>query len=169
MVSQQRSSQGSLCLDIDKLNMGAKRAKKNGIQKERGEKFKNALGVISEEKTQKEAELILECAKNLGLEMPIGVQKTGEVLVDKLSKGLLGIRGKSVGRFIRDTIRERSINIICLQETLCDSWNDKIMSSIWDMDSHGWFIQNSRGHSGGLMVSWDKELFKGVGFAHDEG
>ncbi|KAK1403272.1 hypothetical protein POM88_002877 [Heracleum sosnowskyi] len=122
LLSQQRSSQGSLCLNIGKLNMGAKRGRprkkarltKNpfdlgsnirrlggGIIKKRStlnqlgnkekskESCKKVLCVIPQEKSQHEAEQILECAKSLGLEMLMGVEETNKIIGEKINKGVL--------------------------------------------------------------------------------
>lgn len=40
-------------------------------------------------------------------------------------------------------------------------------NSMWNSDLHDWIYQNSRGLSGGLTCSWDKNLYTCVGFAQD--
>lgn len=46
-------------------------------------------------------------------------------------------------------VKKRRINILCIQETKCSSWNDTLKKSIWDLNSHDWVVQNSKGLSGG--------------------
>lgn len=86
-----------------------------------------------------------------------------------LTWNVRGVSGKGVCRFIRESVSENRVNILCLQETLCDSWNVKLKNAIWDMDQHGQLIQNSKGHSGGLTISWELDSFIGVGLAQDDG
>lgn len=36
---------------------------------------------------------------------------------------------------------------------------------IWELEQQGWISQKSEGLSGGLLLSWDNELFSGISFA----
>ncbi|KAK1347753.1 hypothetical protein POM88_055030 [Heracleum sosnowskyi] len=64
---------------------------------------------------------------------------------------------------VKHTALKNQTNIICLQETKCSNWSQSMQNDIWDVADHGWAIQNSEGFSGGLLTSWDKDLFEEVG------
>lgn len=48
--------------------------------------------------------------------------------------------------------------MIFLQETMCSTASDALIDRIYDIYMHGWVSSSStglRGHSGGLITSWD--------------
>lgn len=82
------------------------------------------------------------------------------------SWNIRGIRNLALRRHLRDLLRKRQVEVLCIQETKCSSnWDDKLKNSVWDLNSHDWIIQNSEGLSRGLPISWDSLVFKCKGFA----
>lgn len=59
---------------------------------------------------------------------------------------------------IRTLIKESRTNILLLQETKCGIWSTELIDSIWDSNLSSWLSVNSIGNSGGLLVSWSKQI-----------
>lgn len=56
-------------------------------------------------------------------------------------------------------IRDSKANILFLQETKCEEWSHDMLEKLWDSDIHDWQAVDSIGASGGLLISWNKQLF----------
>lgn len=60
---------------------------------------------------------------------------------------------------VRKLVTESKSNILFFQETRCSVWSNQLMDSIWDSNLYDWEAVNSRGNSGGLLISWKKQVF----------
>lgn len=49
-----------------------------------------------------------------------------------------------------------------MQEIKCSKISQNMKNDIWDYEEHGWAIQESEGAFGGLITSWDKDLFEEI-------
>lgn len=50
--------------------------------------------------------------------------------------------------------------ILLLQETKCDTLGENIKNFLWSSKEHSWLDSPVRGLSGGLLTSWNNNLFK---------
>lgn len=69
-----------------------------------------------------------------------------------------GINKKIATRNLRKLVRETKASILLCQETKNQRWSDSLLEEIWDSTNHGWLVVNSEGASGGLLISWDKQI-----------
>lgn len=65
-------------------------------------------------------------------------------------------------RNIKSHIRNNNVNLLCLQETKCSTWDNSKKNSIWDANSHGWIEVPPIGLSGGLLITWDLDLYQHI-------
>lgn len=87
------------------------------------------------------------------------------MVINLLYRNIRGVNNRVFRKNVRDLVTHKKINLLCLQETKCNLWNEEIKNSIWDISAHGWITQNSEGMSGGLAISWDKSMFKCTSYA----
>lgn len=85
-----------------------------------------------------------------------------------LSWNVRGLNNSLAKRIVREFIGKYNFNILCIQETKVERWDDRVKNMTWDANIHGWACQNSRGLSGGLVTTWDKSHFRCLGFAQDK-
>ncbi|KAJ9565542.1 hypothetical protein OSB04_001508 [Centaurea solstitialis] len=86
-----------------------------------------------------------------------GLLKVGKAIV--LSWNLNGL-GKGEKRlWINDTVMQRNIGILCLQETKTSVQQEWQISSIWRGKSVGFVSLDAIGNSAGILTVWDTNLF----------
>ncbi|KAK1365197.1 hypothetical protein POM88_040758 [Heracleum sosnowskyi] len=85
-----------------------------------------------------------------------------------LSWNIRGFNNLVARKNVKSTVVRKKVNILCLQETKCSSWNTNLESTIWEDESHQWLSQNAEGLSGGLAVSWDTIVFQYMGHAQSK-
>lgn len=76
-----------------------------------------------------------------------------------LSWNVIGIRNIVAKGSLNYLLKKKKVKVPCIQETKCSSWDDSLKNSVWDLNSHDWVFQNSKGLSGGLATSWDNTSF----------
>lgn len=75
--------------------------------------------------------------------------------IQLLSWNCRGINSDISRRHLKEILRIKQCQVLCLQETKCDSWSPILKDSIWDLRLHDWITVDSIGLSGGLALSWD--------------
>lgn len=63
------------------------------------------------------------------------------VVMKNLSMLSWNVRGTCSARsrrMIKDVVLEHKINLLCLQETKCSSWNSSLVSAVWKNTNCGW-------------------------------
>lgn len=85
-----------------------------------------------------------------------------------LSWNCKGINNKLSRKCIRSYKDRVKANIVCLQETKCQSWNKFFGRQIWGSSENAWVVQDSQGLSGGLACAWDSCKYRCLGFAQDK-
>lgn len=50
-------------------------------------------------------------------------------------------------------------NVLMLQETKCKSWSETMIESVWNLQDHIWVEVPAARLSGGLVISWERNLF----------
>lgn len=76
-----------------------------------------------------------------------------------LSWNIRGMKKSKNKRNLRDLIRKLGPNIICVQETLMSVFLDKVLEQICNEGNVKAIYQAASGHSGGLLICWDSELY----------
>ncbi|KAK1403676.1 hypothetical protein POM88_003281 [Heracleum sosnowskyi] len=157
------------------FDMGLSRKKKlksfKNVKRAKDKSLSNSLGPVlrpmletKERDNLVEAEQILKCADDLGLT----VQGPREENLKLLSWNCRGVHNTVSRGNIKELVRKHRVNILCLQETKCEVWDDLLKNSIWDCGSHGWIVQSSVGFSGGFICSWDSSEFSCIGLAQNQ-
>ena len=83
--------------------------------------------------------------------------------MDKISILSWNIRGASNlvnRRNIRAVVQECKAPVLCVQETKCPHWNEKMIITLGMGSDVGWLDSPSLGLSGGLLLAWDKSIVK---------
>ncbi|KAK1371239.1 hypothetical protein POM88_037331 [Heracleum sosnowskyi] len=112
-----------------------------------------------------EAGQILKCAEDLGLSFQGNREEVVKSIASQLDEG---IKRSVVRGNINESVTLHSVNILCLQETKCETWDNVMKNSIWDKNSHGWVVQRSVGNSSGLACSWDSSIFSCIGISQSQ-
>lgn len=71
-----------------------------------------------------------------------------------------GLNNKIAIKNVRKLLKESKANILFIQETKRGDWSDRGIDELWNFADHGWVVVNSIGAARGLLVSWDKQMFK---------
>jgi exonuclease III len=61
---------------------------------------------------------------------------------------------------LRDYLRKESIDVICLQETIKQSFTDQELKSIEPGETFHWSWVSASGHSGGLLLGFRDSVFE---------
>ncbi|KEH25499.1 endonuclease/exonuclease/phosphatase family protein [Medicago truncatula] len=72
-----------------------------------------------------------------------------------VSWNIRGLGGVEKKREVRSLLKEKSLFIVCLQETKLQVCDDGICSSMWDLKLMAFSFRPSQGASGGLLNVWD--------------
>lgn len=48
--------------------------------------------------------------------------------------------------------------MVCFQETEIQEVSEKIIKSLWNLNSIGWFSSTAWGNAGGILVMWNKDM-----------
>lgn len=77
-----------------------------------------------------------------------------------ISWNIRGCNNITNRRNIKAHIQDYKANFICIQETKCSSWDSAKKNTLWDEHSHGWIEAPVIGSSGGLLTTWDTNLYR---------
>ncbi|KAK1398769.1 hypothetical protein POM88_008632 [Heracleum sosnowskyi] len=178
-------SQSSICKNLVKINLGAKKGRprkkgKNRVQESkvsrRNEENKNrpSENIVNVSRAEEEAAKILDIALDMGLSIIGGREEGIKALakeIESLSLLSWNVRGVSncvSKRMVKDVSLECKANLVCLQETKCASWNILSIRGLCGFQDVEWIEVAARGLSGGLLCVWDKSIDKLVhGFKDD--
>ncbi|KAK1361733.1 hypothetical protein POM88_046207 [Heracleum sosnowskyi] len=149
---------------------GAKMAKVyvKKLDKELLKPIEEDNGEDSQKELRNEVEGIVQCALDLGLELIGSEESVANEVARQLQAGSLGLRSRVARRNLKDLVLASKANIICIQETKCESLDYWQKNSIWSVSSHGWVWQKSQGLSGGLLCSWDASMVTCLGIAQTQ-
>ena len=67
---------------------------------------------------------------------------------------------------LKDLVRSNSIDFVGLVETFKDSFSPSELSAIVGMDRFHWQFLPASGHSGGILIGSNKDIFDFVAFDH---
>ena len=67
---------------------------------------------------------------------------------------------------LKDLVRSNSIDFVGLVETFKDSFSPNELSAIVGMDRFNWHFLPASGHSGGILIGSNKDIFDFVAFDH---
>ena len=73
-----------------------------------------------------------------------------------------GINAEGRQREVRSKIDESECDIICLQETKCESFDWKLIRKFCPKRFDSFAYSPSVGASGGILVVWNSSVFQGV-------
>lgn len=77
-----------------------------------------------------------------------------------LSWNIRGLRKGKNKRNLRELIGKFEPNIICIQETMMTTLQDRDVNSFWNQDGVKSIFQPANGHSGGILCCWNSDLFE---------
>lgn len=76
-----------------------------------------------------------------------------------LSWNIRGINNSTARRNLQSLLRIHNPVVLLLQETKCGTLEEVTKDYLWSSQDHSWLFSPSRGHSGGLLTSWNNNLF----------
>nr|KYP61690.1 hypothetical protein KK1_016198 [Cajanus cajan] len=76
-----------------------------------------------------------------------------------LTLNVRGLGGRLKKWEVRKLIKVHKPWLFCIQETKMEVVSRRLCESLWSHEDVGWFSKPAVGHSGGLLILWDKSKF----------
>ena len=77
-----------------------------------------------------------------------------------ISWNIRGLNAKIKKSALKKIIARHDPHFIFIQETKVESFNPKIIKTIWNVENVGWLYTPSVGNSGGILSMWKEDFFK---------
>lgn len=75
-----------------------------------------------------------------------------------ISWNVRGACGLIARKNVSNILSSNQANVLMLQETKCKLWSTSMKESVWSLQDHTWVEVAAEGLSGGLVLSWEKNL-----------
>ncbi|GLT52165.1 hypothetical protein SLA2020_255190 [Shorea laevis] len=79
-----------------------------------------------------------------------------------ISMNIRGLGGSNKKRGLRELVRKEKADLVFIQETKLEVFDDKLAKSIWGDEHCAWVAKDARGRSGGIACVWNLDSFNMV-------
>ncbi|GLT88307.1 hypothetical protein SLE2022_063400 [Rubroshorea leprosula] len=86
-----------------------------------------------------------------------------------LSMNIRGLGGIGKKREIRDLVAKQKVDVLFVQETKMEKIDRCLCRMVWDSDNFEWVAQPANGTLGGILIIWNANVFKKIGYLEGAG